>query len=240
MDMMTFNIAICDDVKLWHQEIADSCRAFFADKEVNLFFYSYYSGEEIIKEKNRDIDILFLDIEMGELSGLDALVQLEEMANIKAIIFITSHLEAAQYAYGYKPIGFITKPIRKEELFTKLRTVYSKKIADTVVSFSDNFGTYHVRKSDIIYIEADSNYCNIHTKKGVMVISYTLKKCEEILHGTPFLRVHKSFVVNLIYVKNKTGSGVNLINNVTIPIGRNYKEVVNKAYRQYLTLELNV
>lgn len=97
-DIGTFNIAICDDVKMWHQEIADSCKSFFIDKKVDLNFYSYYSGEEIVKEHSREIDVLFLDIEMGKISGLDAMAQIEKMANIKTIIFVTSHPEAAIYA----------------------------------------------------------------------------------------------------------------------------------------------
>ena len=238
-DIGTFNIAICDDVKMWHQEIADSCKSFFVDKKVDLNFYSYYSGEEIVKEHSREIDVLFLDIEMGNLSGLDAMAQIEKMPNIKTIIFVTSHPEAAIYAYGFKPVGFITKPINADELHSKLGEIYSRMRPDALISFSDNSGTFHYRKSDIIYIEADSSYCNIHSSQGITVVSYTLKKCEEILQGMPFLRVHKSFVVNLSYVKNMNATEIKLLNDEKIPIGRSHKDEVSKRYQQYLVMELN-
>ena len=238
-DIGTFNIAICDDVKLWHREIADSCKNFFGDKEVGLNFYSYYSGEEIVKERSREIDLLFLDIEMGKLSGLDALAQIEMMPNIKTIIFVTSHPEAAIYAYGFKPVGFITKPINADELHSKLGAIYSRMMPEALICFSDNGGTFHYRKSDILYVEADSSYCNIHSNCGTIVVSHTLKKCEETLCGMPFLRVHKSYVVNLDYVKNMNAAEINLLNDEKIPIGRSYKADLRRNYQKYLIMELN-
>ena len=238
-DIGTFNIAICDDVELWHQEIADSCMHFFDNKKVGMNFYSYYSGEEIVDEHSREIDVLFLDIELGELSGLDAMRQIEKMSNIKTVVFVTGHPEVAGCAYGFKPVGFITKPIDKDELQAKLGEIYSRIIPETIISFSDNSRTYHFRKSDIIYVEADSNYCIIHSDRGTVVISCTLKKCEEILQGLPFIRVHKSFVVNLDYVKNMNSTEIKLHNDERIPIGRRHKDEVSKNYQQYLTMELN-
>ena len=219
----TFNIAICDDVELWHQEIANSCKNFFDDKEVDLNFFSYYSGEEIVSERCREIDVLFLDIEMGKLSGLDAMRQIENIPNIKTVVFITSHPEVAGYAYGFKPVGFITKPIDVYELQTKLGEIYFRMNPETIIEFSDNSRTYLLRKSDIIYVEADSSYSDIHSNQGEIVVTHTLKKCEEVLQGQPFLRVHKSFVVNLDYIKNMTSTEIKLHNDERIPIGRRYK-----------------
>lgn len=235
----TFNIAICDDVKMWHHEIVDSCKNFFIGKKVDLNFYSYYSGEEIVRERSRQIDVLFLDIEMGKFSGLDAMARIENMVNIKTIVFVTSHPEAARYAFGFKTVGFITKPINVDELQTKLRGIYAKIMPEEIISFSDKSGTFHFRKSDIIYMEADSSYCNIHSEQGISIVSHTLRKCEEALNGMPFLRVHKSFVVNLDYVKNMNAAEIKLINDEKIPIGRSHKDYVSKIYRQYLVRELN-
>ena len=235
----TFNIAICDDEKSLHEEVLNYCDIFFADKKVGYEAFSYYSAEEIIKEKDKHIDILFLDVEMSGISGIDAMGLIERMPNIFNIIFVSSHYEVAGDAYGRKTMGFIQKPIDQDEIISKIQKVYNRLLTDSMVSFGDNYGEYHFRKSDIIYLEAESNYCKINTIKGTTVVSYTLKKCEEILSGLPFVRVHKSYLINFNYLTKMSGATIYLANNTDIPIGRSYKENVNSQYEQYLTMEMD-
>lgn len=234
MDIGTFNIAICDDAKELHDEIIGLCNSFFIDKKMDYKIFSYFSGEELIKEADRHIDLVFLDVEMGGIDGLSVMEKLDMLPNILNIVFVSSHSEYAIEAYGYKTLGFIKKPIDKEYFESKLQKVYKKVITDSLVVFSDNSGDYHLRKSDIIYLKADSNYCDIHTAKKTIVTSYTLKKCEKILGGMPFIRVHRSYLINVNKISNLTGASINLITKESIPIGKSYKENALRKYKQYL------
>lgn len=234
MDIDTFNIAICDDDKELHNEIIGLCNSFFIGKKVNYKIYSYFSGEEIIKETERHIDLVFLDVEMSGIDGLSVMEKFEMMPNILNILFVSSHSEYSIEAYGYKTLGFIKKPIDKDYFRTKLQKVYRKVIDDSLVVFSDKGGDYHLRKSDIIYLKADSNYCDIHTIQKTIVTSYTLKKCEKILGGMPFLRVHRSYLINANKISNLSGAYIHLITKERIPIGKNYKETALGSYKQYL------
>ena len=234
MSIGTFNIAICDDDKELHDEIIGLCNSFFVGKKVNYKVYQYFSGEEIIKETDRHIDLVFLDIEMGEMDGLSVMEKLEMMSNIMNIVFVSSHHEFVGEAYGYKTLGFVTKPIKKADFDAKLQKVYKRVVSDSLVAFSDNGGDYYLRKSDIIYLKADSNYCTIHTVEKTYCLSYTLKKCEDILGGMPFLRVHRSYIINVNKISQFTGASINLISKENIPIGISYKEKTLKKYKQYL------
>ncbi|WP_026515090.1 LytR/AlgR family response regulator transcription factor [Butyrivibrio sp. LB2008] len=234
MDIGTFNIAICDDDRELHNEIIGLCNSFFIDKNVSYKVYSYYSGEEILKETDRHIDLVFLDIEMGEIDGLSVMEEIEKMPNVLNIVFVSSHHEFAGDAYGYKTLGFIQKPIKEIDFNARLQKVYKRVISDSLVVFSDNCGDYHLRKSDIIYLKADSNYCDIYTIQKKIVTSYTLKKCENILGGMPFLRVHRSYLINVNKISNLSGAYINLITKESIPIGKSYKDTALRSYRQYL------
>ncbi len=234
MDIGTFNIAICDDDKELHDEIVGLCNSFFIGKKLNYKFFSYYSGEELLKETNKHIDLVFLDVEMSGIDGISVMEKLEILPNFMNIIFVSSHYEYVGEAYGYKTMGFVQKPIKKVDLFTRLQKVYKRAISDSLVVFSDNGGDYHLRKSDILFLEADSNYCNIHTIQKTIVTSYTLKKCERILGGMPFLRVHRSYLINVDKISKLTGATINLISKESIPIGKSYKENVLRSYEKYL------
>ncbi|MEE3469818.1 MAG: LytTR family DNA-binding domain-containing protein [Butyrivibrio hungatei] len=239
-EIVTFNIAICDDDKALHEEIFDYCDSFFVNKGMSFKAFSYYSAEDIIQEKDKHIDLLFLDVEMSGISGINAMGIIERMPNIFNIIFVSSHCEVAGEAYGRKTMGFIHKPIHNEDLLCKLQKVYNRMISDSIVAFGDRLGEYHFRKSDIIFLEAESNYCKLHTIKGTTIVSYTLKKCEEILSGLPFVRTHKSYLINFNYLNKMSGAMIYLVDNNCIPIGRYYKENVNSLYKQYLALEMDV
>lgn len=234
MDIGTFNIAICDDDKELHDEIIGLCNSFFIDKKMNYRVFSYFGGEELIKETYRHIDLVFLDIEMRGIDGLSVMESLERMPNILNIVFVSSHSEYSIEAYGYKTLGFIQKPIDKDYFDSKLQKVYKKVVTDALVVFSDNYGDYHLRKSDIIYLKADSNYCDIYTIDKKIVTSYTLKKCEKILGGMPFLRVHRSYLINVNKISNLSGAYINLITKESVPIGKSYKETALRSYKQYL------
>ncbi|WP_442856194.1 LytR/AlgR family response regulator transcription factor [Butyrivibrio sp. AE3003] len=74
----------------------------------------------------------------------------------------------------------------------------------------------------------------MHTIQKTIVTSYTLKKCENILGGMPFLRVHRSYLINVNKISNLSGAYINLITKESIPIGKSYKDTALRSYRQYL------
>ena len=239
MDSVVFSIGICDDDTKWHKAVSESCSRFFDNKEIEFEISSYYRGNDLIQDNSKEIDILFLDVEMDSMDGLAVMKEAEKMSNIHNIVFVSSHPEAVWDSFGYKTKGFITKPFTDDDIFKYLDIIYKKKINDSLVEFSDYNGTVYIRKSDMVYIKADSNYCTVYTEEGERVVSCTLKECERMLNGLPFLRIHKSYIVNLDYIKNMTGTTASFKSGETCTIGRIYRAQVREEYQKYLRRELH-
>ena len=239
-DSLSFIIGICDDESKWHKAISDSCSRYLDNKGIQYEIYSYIKGESIIQEKEKNIDVLFLDVEMDSMNGLAVMKEVEKMPNIHNIIFVSSHPEAVWDSFGYKTRGFITKPFLDEDVSEKLDGIYSKKINDSLLEFSDYNGVIYIRKSDIVLLKSDSNYTIIITEDKEKIVTCNLKECEKKLNGLPFLRIHRSYIVNLDYIKNMTSSVASLKNGEDLTIGRSYRNQVKRDYQDYLRRELHL
>ena len=238
-NQVTFCVGICDDEIEWRRAISDSCKKFFSNNnlEANIFYYS--NGEQLLSDWNREIDLLFLDVEMESMDGLSVMKEVEKLPNIHSIIFVSSHSEAVWNSFGYKTKGFITKPFIDEDIWFKLSNIYNKKATDSVIKLSDFNGVVYINKADIVLLKADSNYVTIYTENCEKVITCKLKECEKKLGGIPFVRIHKSYIVNLEYVSNISSNYVYFKNGDTCNIGRSYKDIVKKSYQDYLLRELH-
>ena len=239
-DSLSFIIGVCDDESKWHKAISDSCSRYLDNKGIYYEIYSYINGESIIREKKKNIDVLFLDVEMESMDGLTVMKEVEKMPNIHNIIFVSSHPEAVWDSFGYKTKGFVTKPFTDGDIVEKLEGIYSKKINDSLLEFTDYNGVVYFRKSDIVLLKSDSNYATIITENSEKIVTCTLKECEKKLNGLPFLRIHRSYIVNLDYVKNMTSSVASLKNGEDLTIGRSYRNQVKKDYQDYLRRELHL
>lgn len=239
-DSLSFIIGICDDESKWHKAVSDSCSSYLDNKGIHYEIYSYIKGGALIQETEKNIDVLFLDVEMESMDGLAVMKEVEKMPNIHNIIFVSSHPEAVWDSFGYKTKGFVTKPFTDEDIVGKLESIYSKKINDSLLEFTDYNGVVYFRKSDIVLIKSDSNYATIITESDGKVVTCTLKECEKKLNGLPFLRIHRSYIVNLDYVKNMTSSIASMKNGEDLTIGRSYRDQVKKKYQDYLRRELHL
>ncbi len=240
VDSLSFVIGICDDESKWHKAVSDSCSRYLDNKGINYEIFSYIKGEALIQEKEKNIDVLFLDVEMEAMDGLAVMKEVEKMPNIHNIIFVSSHPEAVWDSFGYKTKGFVTKPFKDEDIVEKLESLYTKKINDSLLEFTDYNGVVYFRKSDIVLLKSDSNYTTIITENGEKIVTCTLKESEKKLNGLPFLRIHRSYIVNLDYVKNMTSSVASLKNGEDLTIGRSYRNQVKKDYQDYLRRELHL
>jgi DNA-binding LytR/AlgR family response regulator len=174
---------------------------------------------------NGGIDLVFLDMEMPEMSGMEMLKVLKYKPQI---IMTTSHKKYALEAYDQNVIDYLIKPITLPRFLTAMSKVkiFSKPQINTDEDFffiKKNAVLNKVPIKDILWIEALDDYATVHTKDQQFIMHNTLKALESRLPANKFMRVHRSYIVHLDNIKQVEGTTI-YINNTSIPVGVVYKD----------------
>jgi len=188
---------------------------------------------------NNDIDIIFLDINMPKINGIDFLKNSRISANI---IMTTAYAEYAVEAYGLDVLDYLVKPIsfdrflkacNKAKEASELKRYPSaqpQKVNDHFFIKCDN-QIEKVFYQDLLYAEAMLNYVMLYTSSRKMMVYITIKSLEEQLPASIFIKVHKSFIVNINKIKSIEGNILN-IGNEKIAISQNLREkVINEIVK---------
>ena len=206
-------------------------------------------GEDALNtiENNRP-DIVLMDIILtGKMNGIEAARIILEKFQVP-VVFLTSNSDDAtfQQALTAKPYAFISKPFQKSNLERTLKLALQRiaveRESEPVIESTDHVSTMDDRLfirhkdqmvkvllSEILYAEADRNYCKIHTEKQIYLLSVPLRNIESQLPATHFFRVHRSFVVNLKKIDAISEYHEYLtIQSHQVPISRRSKEEVIK------------
>ena len=177
-----------------------------------------------------EIDLVFLDIEMPEMSGIDFL---DSLTSAPQVIIISSKEKYALDAFEYDVTDYLLKPIQYGRFYkaiTKAMSRYSKGKLDTKgdeIFIKHNSSLVRLKYNDILWVEALENYVIVNTYSDKYTIHFTMKAIEQKLPTSKFTRVHRSFIVNTssiniiednaIVIKTHDGSK-------SIPIGKSYKD----------------
>jgi len=181
-----------------------------------------------------DVDLIFLDIEMPILSGFDLL---DNLANKPQIIFVTGKTKYAFKAFDYDAVDYIHKPVNKERFnnaVAKAIKLHDLKVNGTIVEDEDfifvksNLKNRKVFLSKLKYIEALGDYVKFVTEKDSFVVLATMKSFEKQLPQDKFLRIHKSYIVNLEKVERYNSKNLE-IDKEQIPLSRHKKSDLIEA-----------
>lgn len=205
-------------------------------------------GEDALKQiETNKPDILLLDINLkGALDGIKTAKAMQKNNNIP-IIYLTANVDDAHFnrAKTTHPYGFIGKPFKKLDLQRTIELTISQIASETKVvnhtesqnseSFilSDSVFVRHnnsmvkVDINDILYIEAERNYCRIYSKTKEHLLVMTLKDMDEKLPSKHFLRVHRSYIINISKIKEVANSHI-VIEKKAIPISKSLKDELLK------------
>ncbi|HAZ04830.1 MAG TPA: DNA-binding response regulator [Marinilabiliales bacterium] len=176
-------------------------------------------------------ELVFLDIQMPEIKGID-LARIIQWKT--AIIFTTAYSQYAVESYSLDAIDYLLKPVPFERFLQAVNKAAHYLQNEKITSSSDERNFLFVKSGykavkinfdDIFYIEGLKEYVTIFAKSQKVLKLDTLKNLEQLLPKNHFVRVHKSYIVNLNYVKASFGNTIE-INDKQIPVGRAYKEVV--------------
>lgn len=189
---------------------------------------------------NHNIDLLFLDINMPEISGISFAKSINK--NIK-IIFTTAYRDYAVEGFELQAVDYLLKPISFERILKSINTyfeVYGQpKTPDEKPIENGNFmfvrSDRRMIKIDfeaIVYIESFSDYIKIHLENEVIVTRETISAIEVKLPKNQFLRIHRSYIISIPHINSFTNEHVE-INNKALTISRSYKKDVLERLERY-------
>ena len=219
-------------------------------KDIEIVFVSTDSTMAKALVEQYKPDIIFLDIEMPGMNGLQFLSQFEDISF--KVIFTTAYDQYAIKAIRLNALDYLLKPVDRNELeqaiekykterdktsreqVTQLHLFREKKIRDTI-ALSAAQGLFFVKIADIMYMEGDNCYTHVVMNDGrKYLVSKTLSNFEDIFgDDAPFFRAHKSFIINLSYIKQYIrGDGGDILMNdgKSISLSRNRKEDFLKLF----------
>lgn len=226
-------IAVCDDEERILLDMAKVIQDLMPYGSVETFTDS---GLLLDGCKSGGWDLLFLDIDMPGLGGLEIAAKLgEEGSQGPLLVFVTSHDELVYDSLKYHPFGFIRKRYFREEIKEILRDC-EKKIQEKEQYFSFKSGAKNIRVglSEILYFESDGNYLRMVTSGEEFRLRDTVGAVESVLSPLGFIRVHRGFLVNQEAVRVLEAEEAELVSGERLPIGRNYGEAARKRLLKYM------
>lgn len=216
-------VGICDDEKNIRTEIQGICENVFSSYNEEVEIVQFADGSEVV---NKIVDILILDIDMPNTSGIEVKQQFQNEGLDTVIIFVTSHDEFVWQAFGKNVIGFIKK--------TNLANQLEMFLESAIKIINRNVIIEGINSKDILFIKSEQVYCYvyIHNSEQYRLIRGSIKKLEKALAGTALIKVHKSYIVNFKYV-DAVHNGEFVIGENKIPISTRLRTKVIGRYKKY-------
>lgn len=210
--------------------------------ELAATFRSAVSAQEWLKANS--VDLIFVDINMPDMTGVEFVQTLEIPA---MVIFTTAYAEYAIEGYKLSAIDYLLKPFGLNDIqrasekalsLYELLQLQEQLGGDTLQDESPTEGaeegvlsvhadrkTHLVKMSNIVYLESAGEYVRLHLVDGTKLVTlFRLKNMESELQSSQFMRVHRSYIINLNHISGYTKGRVFLSNDDYVPIGENYKE----------------
>ena len=224
--------AVCDDKKEELDLVADKIREYYADE---CEIIKYQDGESLLADSRTQLfDVLFLDIVMPGLNGMELAAKIrEENQNVK-IVFVTNKEELANKGYLYEAFRFVCKSRLEQEL---------PETAESLKRHFDSANEYLKLKTpagiiiraikDIKYFEVKGHNVTVVCGSEEQVCG-TLRAYEDSLNEKGFLRVHKGYLVNFRYIYSIRKDDVELTDGKALPLSRNRKHETKEKFQEFM------
>lgn len=188
---------------------------------------------------NNTVDLIFLDIHLPKLKGLDFLKSLRDAPEV---IITTAYEEYALKSYEFKVLDYLLKPIEfsrflqaVNKLQEKTKFVSSKNQSATVeevMHVNVNKKLVKIILDEILYIESNKEYLHIHTGTKEIITKMQINEIEKVLDASKFIRIHRSFIIPIQKADSISLTEIE-IKEIKLPVGRNYREQVKKQWKLF-------
>ena len=230
------NIAVCDDEEMVLPYLCEQISSAFERVHMEVRIDSYSSSIKLRKtiENRISYDVFFLDIDMKELDGFRLASFIENKLEEAVLIFVSSKEEYVFSSFRHHPFSFIRKEKLRQDLEITV-TDLQKKLKcengnDRIILTDEQQNSYEFPVQDVLYIEAQDKYICIHTTNGNQVIRSSLSAAEKTLKDTCFMRIHKSYMINLHMIYAIFYDKVVMDDKTELPVGREKVQMLRQRF----------
>lgn len=230
-------LAICDDEVHQRIELIYMLKKELQNKNIQYYIYEYENGEELLQSRT-EINVYFLDIKMNKLSGIETAKQIRKINKEAIIVFITALKEYVFEAFDVRAFHYLLKPVAEKKL---------REVLNSALLQLDGIDKFILAKTisqctkifikDIVYIEAQLRKIKIHTTYDIIEYYHKLSDIEDQLKDFNFFRCHKSYIVNLKFVKSYDNVFITLKNSEKVYVSKSKFSSFSKEFMYYLKSE---
>ena len=231
--MACFNIAICEDESYIVETISKYLQEYYRD---TCLIYPFHFGEELLNSGIK-FDIAFLDIELGDMNGIQLAKKLKDMEYQACIVFVTNYTDYWKQAFNVHAFEYLTKPIFKEELFHVLHEIenYRKNdVQNNMVRLKSQNGIVQVEMSEIIYFEFYSRKVKMVLDNKEYLLTYSLQDIENMVLTHDFAKPHRAYVANLRKIDIINKFDIIMNNGHNIPLAQKKAADFKRQFEIYL------
>jgi len=215
---------IVDDEPLAHQVLLHHLRS---HNDIRVLGQCYNASQALAALAKQRVDLLLLDINMPELSGID---MLKVLANRPHVIIISAHQQFAIDGFTLDVVDYLLKPVGAERFAQALQKVRQRMVKPTTPAEPPSIVVKVDREqrlillSDITFFEAYGNFIKLWQGKSMVLVSATLKSLLDTLPDTQFVQIHKSYVVNRQHIVGFDGQQLRLSSGQVLKLGKTYRK----------------
>lgn len=239
MQVRRLNIAICDDEKV----ICEQINKLIGKGKHGIYVELYETGDELIAA-GKQFDIVFLDIQMEGMDGIETARILRERNEETILIFITGIREYVFEAFDVAAFHYLLKPIEETKFYevfhrAKRELERRKKQRGEPVFIKTRNRSFTLEKDSILYIDSRAKKVGIHTTEKTIEVYASMNEMEKQL-GSGFYRSHRGYLVNMAYVAEYDSESITLSNGEYVYLAKEKYGGFVKTYMQYLRNEVGV
>ena len=195
---------------------------------------TFNNGLDFIDGYTANYDVVFMDIMMPHMNGMDAAIKFRELDKTTCLVFVTNMTQYAIDGYNVGALDFMIKPIAYFDFAMKLeKAIYFSRRNSRDICITTEMGMSRVSFSDIKYVQSEKHYIYFHTTDGILKKRASLNDAEVMLDGGGFARCSHSFLINLEHVTKIHGNEVTVSGEI-IGISRSKKEEFMNKLTTYL------
>jgi DNA-binding LytR/AlgR family response regulator len=225
------NIAVCEDRKEDQAALCAYIQEYCRRNSYAGQCTAFSSGEELLEDFiPGKYDLIFLDIVMPGLSGVELARKIREVDRDCMLVFVTMSPEFAMDGFLVHAAGYVVKPISEEKMQGVMHACRHEFDRNSrLIEVPQGGDTLRVSVADLIYAEVYSKETVLHMKRGRITTRLPLDEVEAKLGGVPFLRCHRSYLINMNYVDDMRGNDFLMRNGDVVPMRINGRKQVRMA-----------